>query len=271
MNPPTTITSTGAVLDWPGYVDPSTATGDNIVEYQVHRSVHQNFEPSAATLISPVSSATRAYQDTTAVPTAADNTDPMARKFYYYMIAVKTQDGEVIAGPTQQAMLPKAGQITRIYRSAATDATGSNGVIDTTLSAARPTENVDSYDGDPYVSPGNNSSWFGDTRGLIKFPALAGIPTDAQIVDADLRMYNNALYPGTDTDEYVDVYKLKRAFNETKATWNSYDGVNAWTAAGGDYDTAWKASFNGFTNDPEWENWDVTTAVKGWHTTPTTN
>ncbi|MBQ0897990.1 DNRLRE domain-containing protein, partial [Micromonospora sp. U56] len=41
--------------------------------------------------------------------------------------------------------------------------------------------------------------------------------------------------------------------------------------AGGDYDTAWKASFNGFTNDPEWENWDVTTAVKGWHTTPTTN
>ncbi|MDH6462647.1 RHS repeat-associated protein [Micromonospora sp. A200] len=271
VNPPTTITSTGAVLDWPGYVDPSTAIGDNIVEYQVHRSVHQNFEPSATTLISPVSSATRSYQDTTAVPTAADNTDPMARKFYYYMVAVKTQDGQVIAGPTQQAMLPKAGQITRIYRSAATDATGSNGVIDTTLSAARPTENVDSYDGDPYVSPGNNSSWFGDTRGLIKFPALAGIPTDAQIVDADLRMYNNALYPGTDTDEYVDVYKLKRAFNETKATWNSYDGVNAWTTAGGDYDTAWKASFNGFTNDPEWENWDVTTAVKGWHTTPTTN
>ncbi|MEV4481857.1 DNRLRE domain-containing protein [Micromonospora coxensis] len=271
VEPPTTITSTGALLDWPGYVDPSTATGDDIVEYQVHRSVHQNFEPSAATLISPVSSATRSYQDTTAVPTAADNTDPMARKFYYYMVAVKTRDGEVIAGPTQQAMLPKAGQITRIYRAAATDATGSDGVIDTTLSAARPTENVNTYDGDPYVSPGNNSSWFGDTRGLIKFPALAGIPADAQIVGADLRMYNNALHPGTDTDEYVDVYKLKRAFNETKATWNSYDGVNAWTTAGGDYDTAWKASFNGFTNDPEWETWDVTTAVKGWHTIPGSN
>ncbi|WP_154937200.1 DNRLRE domain-containing protein [Micromonospora palomenae] len=274
VNPPTTITSTGAVLDWPGYVDPSTATGDDIVEYQVHRSVHQNFEPSDATLISPVSSATRSYQDTTAVPTAADNTDPMARKFYYYMIAVKTQDGQVIAGPTQQAMLPKAGQITRIYRSAASDLadpSGYKGVIDTTLSAARPTENVNYYDGDPYVSPGNNSSWFGDTRGLLKFPALAGIPTDAQIVDADLRMYNNALYPGTDTDEYVDVYKLKRAFHETKATWDTYDGVNPWLTKGGEYDTTWKASFNGFTNDPEWETWDVTTAVKGWHTTPTTN
>ncbi|MFR9781072.1 DNRLRE domain-containing protein, partial [Micromonospora sp. MS34] len=116
VNPPTTITSTGAVLDWPAYVDPSTATGDDIVEYQVHRSVHQNFTPSAATLVAPVSAATRTYQDTTAVPTAADNTDPMARKFYYYQVAVKTRDGEVIAGPTQPAMLPKAGQITRIYR-----------------------------------------------------------------------------------------------------------------------------------------------------------
>ncbi|WP_170285257.1 DNRLRE domain-containing protein [Micromonospora palomenae] len=273
VNPPTTITSTGAVLDWPEYVDPSTATGDNIVEYQVHRSIHQNFEPSAATLIAPVSSATRSYQDTTAVPTAADNTDPMARKFYYYMVAVKTQDGEVIAGPTQQAMLPKAGQITRIYRTAGTTPTGTDGVVDTTLSKARATENVNVYDGDPYVSPGNNSSYYGDTRGLVKFPDLAGIPSSAQVVDAQLRMYNTYLYPGDDTDEYVDVYKLTTAFDETKATWNTSNGTTAWltTGGGGDYDASWKASFNGFTNDPEWENWNVTPAVKGWLTTPANN
>jgi RHS repeat-associated protein len=262
VNPPTTVTSTGAVLDWPAYVDPSTATSDDIVEYQVHRSVHQNFTPSASTLIAPVSSSTRSYQDTTAIPTAADNTDPMSRQFYYYMIAVKTKDGQVIAGPTQSAMLPKAGQITRIYRT---------GVTDTTLAAARPTTNVDVYDGDPYVSPGNNSSYYGDTRGLVKFPTLTGIPTNAKIVDADLRMYNNYLYPGTDTDEYVDVYKLKRAFTETAATWNTSDGVTAWTTPGGDYDTTWKASFNGFTNDPEWETWDVTGAVDGWVKNAATN
>ncbi|MGI5519790.1 DNRLRE domain-containing protein [Micromonospora sp. CA-259024] len=262
VNPPTTIASTGALLDWPAYADPSTSTGDDIVEYQVHRSVHQNFVPSATTLIAPVSTGTRTYQDTTAVPTAADNTDPMARKFYYYMVAVKTRDGQLLAGPTQQAMLPKAGQITRIYRT---------GQTDTTLSAGRPTENVDVYDGDPYVSPGNNSPYYGDTRGLVKFPTLTGIPADAKIVNSELRMYNTYLYPGTDTDEYVDVYKLKRAFNETSATWNSYDGTNAWTTAGGDYDTAWKASFNGFTNDPEWETWDVTNAVDGWVKTPASN
>ncbi|MCW3840636.1 DNRLRE domain-containing protein, partial [Micromonospora yasonensis] len=255
VNPPTTLTSTGAVLDWPAYVDPSTATGDDAVEYQVHRSIYQNFTPSAATLIAPVSTGTRTYQDTTAIPTAADNTDPLARKFYYYMVAVKTRDGQLVAGPTQSAILPKAGQITRIYRT---------GTTDTTLSQARPTENVDVYDGDPYVSPGNNSAYYGDTHGLVKFPTLTGIPTDAKIVDADLRMYNTSLYPGTDTDEYVDVYKLTKGFTETKASWNTYDGVNAWTTAGGDYDTSWKASNNGFTNDPEWASWDVTTAVDGW-------
>ncbi|SCG67212.1 RHS repeat-associated core domain-containing protein [Micromonospora siamensis] len=262
VSPPTTVTATGAVLDWPAYTDPSTATGDDVVEYQVHRSVHQSFTPSAATLIAPVSSATRTYQDTTAVPTAADNTDPMARKFYYYMVAVKTRDGQLLAGPTQPAMLPKAGQVTRIYRT---------GQTDTTLSAGRPTSNVDVYDGDPYVSPGNNSSYYGDTRGLVKFGSLAGIPTDARVVDAELRMYNTYLYPGTDTDEYVDVYKLKRNFTETKATWDTYDGVNPWTTKGGDYDTAWKASFNGFTNDPEWETWDVTSAVDGWVKNAATN
>ncbi|WP_176738273.1 DNRLRE domain-containing protein [Micromonospora pallida] len=272
VNPPTTITATGAVLDWPAY------PGSDIVEYQVHRSVHQNFVPSAATLIAPVSSGTLTYQDTTAVPTDADNTDPMARQFYYYMVAVKTSDGQLVGGPTQPAMLPKAGQITRIYRTAATNATGTDGVIDTTLSAARPTQNVDVYDGDPYVSAGNNSTVYGDTRGLVKFPALTGIPADAKIVGAELRMFNTYLYDGLDQDEYVDVYKLKRAgtvgtgvFNETKATWNTYDGVNAWTTAGGDYDTTWKAGFNGFTNDPEWATWDVSPAVDGWLKNPTTN
>ncbi|WP_433649917.1 DNRLRE domain-containing protein [Micromonospora zamorensis] len=275
VNPPTTVASTGALLTWPSYGDPTPTTADNddVVEYQVHRSVHQNFTPSATTLIAPVSSSTLTYQDTTAVPTAADNTNPMDRKFYYYMVAVKTRGGQLFAGPTQPAMLPKAGQITRIYRTAGTNATGTDGVIDTTLSKTRSTENVDVYDGDPYVSPGNNSDYYGDTRGLIKFPALAGVPTSAQVVDAQLRMYNTYLYPGTDTDEYVDVHKLTTAFDESKATWNTSNGTTAWltTGGGGDYDTSWKASFNGFTNDPEWANWNVTPAVQGWLTAPSSN
>jgi RHS repeat-associated protein len=272
VNTPTTITSTGAVLDWPAYVDPSTAAGDNIVEYQVHRSQRQLFAPSSATLIAPISPSTRSYQDTTAIPTAADNTDPMARQFYYYMVAVKTADGQVIAGPTQSAMLPKAGQITRIYRTAATDTTGSNGVIDTTLSLARPTTNVDVYDGDPYVSPGNNSSYYGDTRGLVKFPALTGIPSNAKVVGAELRMWTNYNFgPNDPSSGTVDVHRLTRPFDERAATWNMANATTPWTRPGGDYDATALSGFDGFTNDPEWETWNVTSAAAGWVGNPASN
>ncbi|MET7818024.1 DNRLRE domain-containing protein [Micromonospora zamorensis] len=264
VNPPTTITSTGAVLDWPKYKDPDgqTGTADDVVEYQVHRSPDQTYNPSAATLVAPVSTSTLSFQDTTATPTPADKTNPMDRQFYYYMVVAKTADGQLVAGPTVPAMLPKAGQITKIFRT---------GVTDTTLSKTLDTTNVNVYDGDPYVGVGNNSPAYGVTRGVVKWSSLAGaIPTNAQVTAAQLRMWNISLQPGLDKSQYVDVYKLNRSFVESSATWKTYDGTNAWTA-GGDYDTSWKAGFNGFTNDPEWETWDVTSPVKGWVATPNTN
>ncbi|HEX2355446.1 MAG TPA: DNRLRE domain-containing protein, partial [Micromonosporaceae bacterium] len=107
--PPTTITATGAALTWPAYVDPTgvNGAGDDIVEYQVHRSIYQTYTPSAATLVAPVGKATLSYQDTSAKPTPTDEMDPLKRNFFYYMVAVKTKDGQVVAGPTQGALLPK--------------------------------------------------------------------------------------------------------------------------------------------------------------------
>ncbi|MEU4564706.1 DNRLRE domain-containing protein [Actinoplanes sp. NPDC023936] len=255
VNQPTTITSTGALLDWPAYA------GTDIAEYQVHRSPYQTWTPSAATLVAPVTKGATSFQDTTATPTPAAETDVMKRKFFYYMVAVKTTDGKIIPGPTVQAMLPKAGQVTKIFRS---------GVTDTTLSAAQPAANVNSYAGDPYVSPGNNSAVYGDTRGLVKFP-IAGVPANAQVTDAQLRMWNVGLYPGTDTDENVDVHQLTRAFDQAKATWNTSDGATAWTRAGGDYDATALSANNGFTNDPKWMSWNVTTAAKSWVSAPAAN
>ncbi|WP_203776560.1 DNRLRE domain-containing protein, partial [Paractinoplanes deccanensis] len=252
VNPPTTITATGALLDWPAY------TGTDIAEYQVHRSPFQLYTPSAATLVAPVAKGATSFQDTTAAPTAAAETDIMKRKFFYYMVAVKTTDGKILPGPTVPAMLPKAGQITKIFRT---------GVTDTTISGTLQTTNVNSYAGDPYVSPGNNSTLYGDTRGLVRFP-ISGIPADAQVTDAQLRMWNVALYPGTDTDEYVDVYKLTKGFDQTKATWKTTDGTTTWGTDGGAYDTSWSAANNGFTNDPEWATWNVTPAAKSWVATP---
>jgi RHS repeat-associated protein len=266
VDAPTMITATGAALSWPAYADPSESDADNIVEYQVHRSVYQTFTPSAATLVAPVKPSSLSYQDTTAVPTPTDENDPLKRHFYYYMIAVKTADGQVIAGPTQGVLLPKAGQIAKIFREAS-----ANQVPDTTLSAAQPNTNVNAYDGDPYVSAGNNSSLYGDTRGLIKFGDLSGVPGNARVVDAQLQMWNTYLYPGTTTGEKVDVHRLTRAFDETTATWNKANSTTNWTTPGGDYDPAAESYFDGFTNDPEWESWTVTNTVKGWITDPATN
>jgi len=266
VDAPTTMTATGAALSWPAYVDPSTATGDDIVEYQVHRSIYQTFTPSAATLVAPVSNTALAYQDTTAVPTPTDETDPLKRHFYYYMIAVKTADGQVIAGPAQGVLLPKAGRITKIFRE-----TSANQVPDTTLAAGQPTANVNVYDGDPYVSPGNNSSLYGDTRGVVKFANLTGVPTGAQVVDAQLEMWNTYLYPGTVTDGKVDVHRLTRGFDETTATWTKANSTTNWTTPGGDYDPTAESYFDGFTNDPEWESWTVTNTVKSWLASPSSN
>jgi RHS repeat-associated protein len=268
VNPPTTITATGAALSWPAYVDPTGANGggDDIVEYQVHRSVLQTYTPSAATLVAPVGKTSLAYQDSSATPTPTDEDDPLKQNFFYYMVAVKTADGQVIAGPTQGVLLPKAGQIRKIFRE-----TSSNQVLDTTLAAARPTENVNVYDGDPYVSPGNNSTFYGDTRGLVKFANLSGVPAGAQVVDAQLRMWNTSLFPGTDIDEWVDVYRVTRAWAETTASWSKANSTTAWTTPGGDFAASALSGFNGFTNDPEWEHWHVTPAVRTWLATPSSN
>jgi RHS repeat-associated protein len=261
LSPPTTVTATGAALSWSAYTDPSGAAGDNLVEYQVHRSLRQSFTPSAATLLAPLPPGALSYQDTSATPTPADTPDTALGHYYYYMVAVKTADGQVIAAPTEGVRLPKAGRVTRIFRT---------GVVDSTLSKQLPDANVDVYDGDPYVSAGNNSTFYGDTRGLVKFPTLTGIPAGAQVTDAQLRMWNNSVFPGTVSD-FVDVHRLTRAFTETTATWNKADATTAWTTPGGDYVPAALSGVDGLTNDPEWQRWDVKAAVNTWLATPAAN
>ena len=256
---PTTITATGAQLSWSSYVDPSSSTADDIVEYQVHRSIYQTFTPGPATLVAPVPAGTTGFTDTTATPTPADSADPFGNA-YYYMVAVKTRDGQVIAAPTQVVRLPKAGRVTRIFQGSAPD---------TTLSAMRPDENVNVYDGDPYVSAGNNSTYYGVTRGVVKFPTPTGIPTGSTVIDAKLWMW--ATYDYGATTGLVDVHALTRTFDETTATWNRANATTPWTKPGGDFNPTAADSDGGITNDPEWQTWTVTPITGGWLANPASN
>jgi RHS repeat-associated protein len=261
LDPPTTIHDTGAELNWSAYTDPSTATGDDIVEYQVHRSVYQTFTPSDATLVAPVASGTRAYTDTSATPTPADSADPFGRA-YYYMIAVKTKDGTVIPAPTQLVRLPKAGRTVKIVEASQ----------DTTLSSAEPTTAHDTItDGVPqnWLTVGNNSATYGTTRSMLKFPAL-GIPATGRVLDATLRLWGTQ----TTTDTSGAVYEMRpltKDFDEATATWTKANATTNWTTPGGDYGSTVADTVAGVTNDPARHDWNATSLVQGWVTTPGSN
>ncbi|MFE0802559.1 DNRLRE domain-containing protein [Streptomyces sp. NPDC058812] len=259
LDSPSVIHATGAELHWPDYRGPDAgSTDDDLVEYQVHRSVYQSFTPSAATLVAPVDGSANAFTDTTAVPTPADNADPFGRA-YYYMVAVKTKDGQVIASPTQLVRLPKAGRTTKVITAGQ----------DTTLSSEQPTASHDTFDEygpQPWLTVGNNSTTYGDTRALLDFGDL-GVPASSRILQATVRLWGTQSTRSADGAVY-ELRPLMRDFDES-ATWNKATSATAWTAPGGDVGAA-VSDVGAMSNDPARHDWDVTSLAQGWVTDPAT-
>ncbi|MFC8421082.1 DNRLRE domain-containing protein [Streptomyces sp. NPDC057236] len=259
LDSPSVIHATGAELHWPDYQDPDTgSTGDDLVEYQVHRSVYQSFTPSAATLVAPVDGSENAFTDTTAVPTPADSADPFGRA-YYYMVAVKTKDGQVIGSPTQLVRLPKAGRTTKVITAGQ----------DTSLSAARPTtthDTFDEYGPQPWLTVGNNSTTYGDTRALLDFGDL-GVPASSRVLQATVRLWGTQSTRSAEGAVY-ELRPLTRDFDEN-ATWNKATSTTAWTTPGGDVGAA-VSDVGAMSNDPARHDWDVTSLAQGWVNDPAT-
>ncbi|MFJ6673272.1 DNRLRE domain-containing protein [Actinosynnema sp. NPDC091369] len=205
---PTKIHATGAELAWSPYADPDPNNpADDVVEYQLHRTVFQSFTPSASTLIAPLAPTTTSFTDTTARPTPADSADPFGNA-YYYMVAVKTRDGQVIPGPTQVTRLPKAGLTTQVFH---------GGASDTALSSNRPDANLDAIGGQPWLMVGNSSTTYGRTRAVVRWNDLSAIPAGARIVDADLALWG---FYSDGSGATFDGHPLTRSFTENQATWN---------------------------------------------------
>ncbi|MGW0998335.1 golvesin C-terminal-like domain-containing protein [Streptomyces sp. NPDC002523] len=267
VNPPTVIHATGAELSWPAYADPTpgTDTTDDLAEYQVHRSVFQGFTPSTATLIAPVAAGTTSFTDTTAVPTAADATDPFHA--VYYEVAVKTKGGQIIGGPVQLAELPKAGQTTQIIQAG-------TGYADTTLSSAQPTTAHDTISSDgvnqKWLEVGNNSATYGKTRAVLKFPT-SSLPSTARVISAQMQAWSTITTNTGGGSATYELHALNRDFDEANATWNNATSSTAWTTAGGDYSGTVSDTVAGVTNDPVRHWWDATSLTQGWITTPTSN
>jgi len=78
-------------------------------------------------------------------------------------------------------------------------------------------------------------------RSLLNFPGVAGtLPTGGIVQNAELGVFVGG---GSGGSIIVDAHGLSHRFT-SGLTWNTYDGTNAWTAAGGDYATAVASSAN---------------------------
>ncbi|WP_020608208.1 DNRLRE domain-containing protein [Actinokineospora enzanensis] len=258
LQPITKTYATGAELVWTPYADPNPGDpADDIVEYQVHRSVSQVYTPSAATLITSVGAQATRFVDTTAQATP-DNAPDLDWNAYYYSIVVKTRDGQLIPSATQLTRTPKAGQVRQIFRGAA----------DTTLSSAQANTNLDVIGGQPWLQIGNNGATYGKTRALLRFDGLTAIPAGTTIVDADLSVW--AFYSNGSGASF-DGHTLSRPFVENQATWNRASTATAWTAPGGDIAATRSDFVSGITDRPAWLIWENAAMVQGWVNNPATN
>lgn len=266
MDIPDTIHATGAELSWSAYRDPSSGTGDNLVEYQVHRSVSQTFTPSATTLVAPVAPGTTSFTDTTAVPTPADATGD--GKLYYYQVAVKRRDGTIVPSSTQIVRLPKAGHTTKVLVASG----------DTSLTSAQPTtprDTVQDLVTQYWDLVGNASTVYGDTRTVMEWDdSVWSVPDGAVVTDAQLRMWQETTET-TRTDSNGDMvyptlgvyraYRQNTDFDEATATWNDPDGSGPGTwPAGGNQGSVLLDSVSGVGEGPSRLSWDVQAAVQNW-------
>ncbi|MFI9297720.1 DNRLRE domain-containing protein [Streptomyces gardneri] len=265
LDSPTVVHSTGPELSWKAYANNTGDADLDIAEYQLHRSTQQTFTPSAATLIAPVPASLTSYTDTTAVPTP-DSSASEIGKSYYYQLAVKTKDGQLLGSPTRVVGIPKAGRTMKIIQGA------QGGVTDTTLSSQQPTTNQDAIQswsvGQKWLSVGNNSTTYGKTRAALKFPTTS-IPSTATVLDSKMYLWGAETTTATNGAVY-ELHGLNRDFDETTATWNNANATTAWTAAGGDMsatvsDTVAQVSEVG----RHW--WDATGLTQNWVKTPTAN
>ncbi|MEU7036169.1 DNRLRE domain-containing protein [Streptomyces sp. NPDC046237] len=262
LNSPTVVHSTGPELSWPAYANSSGDTGLDIVEYQLHRSTQQVFTPSAATLIAPIGSAVTAYTDTTAVPTP-DSSSSEIGKSYYYQLAVKTKNGQLLGSPTRIVGIPKAGRTMKIIQA---------GQTDTTLSSQQPTVNHDglvSGKAQAWLSVGNNSGTYGKTRAAIKFPTTS-IPTTATVLENKMYMWG-AETTSTTNGAIYELHSLTRDFTETQATWNNANSTTPWTTAGGDFSATVADTVPQITDEVGRHWWDATGLMQSWVKTPANN
>jgi RHS repeat-associated protein len=105
--------------------------------------------------------------------------------------------------------------------------------------------------------------WDGLTqrRSMLRFDVQNSLPKGIHILDAELGLY--LLDTDNASSATVNLNRITRSGWTGGATWNKYDGTNAWTTAGGDFDSTVAAS-NTVTDTVGWFKWFPRQLVQGW-------
>jgi RHS repeat-associated protein len=130
--------------------------------------------------------------------------------------------------------------------------------------------NVDCYikDGasaDTNVCAGSTQlhlGWDGSTqrRDLLRFDVQNSLPKGIHVLDAELGLY--LLDTDNANSATVNLHSVTRSWTGA-ASWNKYDGTNAWATAGGDFDASVAAS-NTVGSTIGWYKWFPRQLVQSW-------
>lgn len=135
---------------------------------------------------------------------------------------------------------------------------------DALIASGNPTTNYGNGDG------GVLNAFIAFRHQLIQF-ALSSIPLAANIRSAQLQMYQKYAVGTTN----IDLYRVKQSWVEGTmngsgtadgATWNTYNGSNAWLTNGGDYDATAIASTSVTDGSNVARSWEIASLVQDWLT-----
>ncbi len=113
---------------------------------------------------------------------------------------------------------------------------------------------------DLYVGYYNENTWK-IQRSILKFD-ISGVPTGTRVIDASLQLYK---YHCSDNTIDIDAHRITQNWTESSSTWNTYDGTNPWSSAGGDYDSTVIDTTTVDTTTGVWDAWNITTLARDWN------
>lgn len=91
---------------------------------------------------------------------------------------------------------------------------------------------------------------------------LGALPPKSYITLAELKLYLHSSSAGAAAS--IGVHRQTRT-HTINATWNTYDGTNAWTTAGGDFNATAEHTNPNIGPSVGWYSWYPTKLVQGWY------